>query len=179
MFDWFKRRRAIAVTARELYGAVVTQARETAFYRDFGVADTAEGRYELVALHLVLVLERLGQSDIANEPLRRKLLETFITDMDDSMREMGVGDIGVAKRVKKAAGGIYTRAAAYRDALAGPDDVALHTALKTYLYEGRDAAHVAQAAGYVTAAAVMLRLEPAAALTAGRVRFIVPDIGAL
>ena len=176
MFDWFNKRSAAAATARELYGAVVTQARQPAFYTRLGVADTPEGRYELVALHLVLLLERLGADDVADEPLSRKLIETFVEDMDDSMREMGVGDLAVPKRVKKAAGGLYTRADAYRAALAAPDDTALIAALKTYLYIGRDEAAAPRCAAYVRAASGGLRRQPGEDLKAGRVRFEPPGV---
>lgn len=171
MFDWLTKRSAAAGTARDLYGAVVTQARDPHFYMRYGVADTAEGRYELVTLHLVLLLERLGGADVDDEPLRRGLIETFIEDMDDSLREMGVGDLSVPKRVKKAAGGLYTRAEAYRTGLAVADDGSLLTALKTYLYIGRDEPAAPKAAVYTRAAAAGLGRQPGEALKAGRVSF--------
>ena len=176
MFDWIIKRSATAGTARDLYGAVVTQARDPLFYSRLGVADTPEGRYELVALHLVLLLERLGAADVADEPLRRKLIETFIEDMDDSMREMGVGDLNVPKRVKKAAGGLYTRADAYRDALGATDDAALLAALKTYLYIGRDEPAARHVSTYVRAVSAGLRHQPGEDLKAGRVAFEAPGV---
>jgi len=176
MFTWLARKSKSKTTARELYGAVVTQARTPAFYGPLGVADTAEGRYELIALHLVLVLERLGQPDSVDEPLRRAVLETFITDMDDCVREMGAGDMSVARRVKKAAGGIYTRAAVYGAGLAAKDDEALRLALADFLYEGRPNAASARAVAYVRAAAVSLASQPANQLAAGRVTFPSPDV---
>lgn len=171
MFDWLTKRSAAAGTARELYGAVVTQARLPEFYTRYGVSDTAEGRYELIALHMVLVLERLGRSDVNDEPLRRKLIEVFIEDMDDSMREMGVGDMSVPKRVKKAASGLYKRADVYRAALAAPGGAALEQALQDYVYLGRAGAETEAAATYVRAAAEGLQRQAAQALSAGRVTF--------
>lgn len=171
MFDWLIKRSASSSTARDLYGAVVTQARAPSFYVRLGVPDTAEGRYELVALHLVLLLERLGEADVADEALRRNLIETFIEDMDDSMREMGVGDLSVPKRVKKAAGGLYTRAEAYRAALAAPDEAALVAALKVYLYIGRDEPQAGRCAAYVRAMAAGLRRQSGESLRSGRVVF--------
>ena len=107
--------------AAELYGSVVTQARDPAFYAGCGINDTPEGRYELVILHLCLVLERLRAEGSAGKELSRRLIETFVTDMDDNMREMGVGDLTVPKKVKRAAAGLYDRAGAYRAGLAEPD----------------------------------------------------------
>lgn len=145
MFNFFKTRNPTKELARELYGAVVTQARDPAFYRDYGVPDTPEGRYEMIALHLVLTLDRIGGDTPEAKALQQETLETFVTDMDDSFREMGVGDTTVPKKVKKAAGGVYTRGGAYREAVRAPDAAALQTALLTYVYAG-DAAKQGQAA---------------------------------
>ena len=114
-------------TAGELYGRVVAEARRPAFYAELGVPDTPEGRFELIALHLFLVLERLRRDGGAGEALSRHVLEAFVTDMDDCMREMGVGDLTVPKRVKRAAAGFYERAGNYRAALdsAGGDALAV------------------------------------------------------
>ena len=63
MFKWFTTRSDLKPKARDLYGAIVAQARDPAFYLDYAVADTPDGRYELIALHLILTLNRLGQPD--------------------------------------------------------------------------------------------------------------------
>ena len=117
MFTWFRQPARLSRTATELYGAVVAQARNPAFYADGGIPDTAEGRYELIVLNLFLVLERLNRAGAAAQDLSRRLIETFVTDMDDNLREMGVGDLSVPRKVKRAAGGIYERGALYRRAL--------------------------------------------------------------
>jgi cytochrome b pre-mRNA-processing protein 3 len=96
----------------------VTAARHRALYSDVGVPDTPEGRFELVALHLFLALEPIKSDSTAIE-LSRRTIEAFVTDMDDCMREMGVGDMAVGKKVKRAAAAFYERAGAYRRALAG------------------------------------------------------------
>ena len=127
MLAWLTGRDGPRHTAGELYGRVVAEARRTVFYAGLGVPDTPEGRYELIALHLFLLLERLRRDGSAGEAVSRHVLEAFVTDMDDCMREMGVGDLTVPKRVKRAAAGFYERAGAYRagleadgrDALAG------------------------------------------------------------
>ena len=82
MLTWLKERAARRETASELYGVVVARAREPLFYRDWGVPDTPEGRYEMVALHLVLVLERLRVEGAAGLPLSRETIEAFLADMD-------------------------------------------------------------------------------------------------
>ena len=96
----------------------MAQARAPALYADLGVPDTAEGRLEMVMLHTVLVIERLRLEGEAAEELSRALTERFITDLDDCLREMGVGDLTVPKKVKKAAAALYDRTLACRAALA-------------------------------------------------------------
>ena len=171
MFTWLNKRSDSRRKARELYGAVVTQARDPAFYRTLSVADTPEGRYELIAVHLILVLERLGRADVGDEELRREVLETFVTDMDDAMREMGVSDVRVPKNVKKAAGGVYARGVTYRDALGDGDNVRLQVALNEHVYRGTAPTGSTDLATYVRRAAAHLASEPADALRAGRVTF--------
>lgn len=129
MFNWWTKRRSQAQTASEIYGVIVARARNPIFYRDCGVADTPEGRYELIVLFMVLALDRLRQASPDTLELQRQVIEAFVTDMDDSMREMGVGDLTVPKRVKKAAAGLLERMEQYRAALADADDSALQTAL--------------------------------------------------
>lgn len=102
--------------AAELYGSIVAQARQPAFYAAVGVPDTTNGRFEMVVLHLAAVLEALRRQEGSGGPLARALTEAFVTDMDDSMREMAVGDMSVPRKVKKVAAGLRERALAYREA---------------------------------------------------------------
>jgi len=104
--------------AGEIYGAIVTQARQPEFYAKLGILDTPAGRYETVVVHLFLVLERLRGGGTRPCLLARALVEAFVADMDDSLRELGTGDVAVARKVKRAAAGLYERSAAYRAGLA-------------------------------------------------------------
>jgi cytochrome b pre-mRNA-processing protein 3 len=130
MFDWWKNRNPHTPTATEIYGAIVTRARNPAFYTACGVADTPEGRYELIVLTMVLVIDRLRAASSDSLELQRSILETFVTDMDDNMREMGVGDLTVPRKVKRAAAGLLERLEQYRAALAANGDTALQAALE-------------------------------------------------
>src|SRR5208283_3621948 len=92
---------------RDLYGAIVAQARSPAFYSSYGVPDTVEGRFDLIVLHLVLVLAQTGHAAAALVPggdlarsLGQKLFDEFCRDLDDNLREMGVGDLTVPKRMR-------------------------------------------------------------------------------
>ncbi|MEQ1698429.1 MAG: ubiquinol-cytochrome C chaperone family protein [Hyphomicrobiaceae bacterium] len=171
MFTWLAKRSQTKRKARDLYGAVVAQARNPAFYIGFGVADTPVGRYELIALHLILALDRLGQSDVVDEVLRRETLETFVTDLDDAMREFGVGDPTVPKRVKHAAGGVYARDQAYRAALADPGNAALEHVLAENVYQAQKDMPVQRLAAYVRSAVTHLKAQSADTLRSGVITF--------
>ena len=97
MYQWLIGRSQTRAKAGNLYGAVVTLARSPSFYSRFGIPDTAEGRFEMVTLALFLVLER-AKAAAGSEKLVQQTIEAFVTDMDDCLREMGVGDLPCPKR---------------------------------------------------------------------------------
>jgi cytochrome b pre-mRNA-processing protein 3 len=103
-------------TIEAIYGMIVAQARLPAFYERFRVPDTVNGRFDMVLLHLWLVLRRLRAS-ADGAALAQALLDHFCSDMDDNLREMGVGDLSVPKRMLKFAEAFYGRTAAYDAAL--------------------------------------------------------------
>lgn len=177
MLSWFKSASRNRATARELYGAVVAQSRRPEFYRDLCVPDTPEGRFEVIVLHLVLLLERLNAEGPAGRALGQIVSETFVTDMDDNMREMGVGDLTVPRKVKRAAAGLFERALAYRLALQPQAEPAALTALLAGLVGGEAAAPQAAdaLAGYVRRAVSALAAAPPASLLSGRVAFVPID----
>ena len=162
--------------ARMLYDTVVMQARRPDFYRDVGVPDTVDGRFELVALHGYLLLRRLRPLD-DGAGLAQGLFDVIFADMDASLREMGAGDLGVGRRVKTMAKGFYGRMAAYDAGLAG--EAPLAEALRRNLYgtvEPTEAALTAMAQ-YLRDAAQSLEKQPESALLAGQATF--PDPPAL
>ncbi len=108
-----KRRRE---AARRLYMAAVRQARQPIFYTEGGVADTLDGRFDLIVLHVVPLMRRLRQCDEAGRQMSQALFDVMFDDMDQSLREMGVGDLRVGKRVKQMARAFYGRAKAYDEA---------------------------------------------------------------
>ena len=99
--------------ARCLYMAAVRQARDPVFYTAGGVADTLDGRFDLIVLHVVPLMRRLRQCGEAGRRLSQALFDVMFDDMDQSLREMGVGDLRVGKRVKQMARAFYGRALAY------------------------------------------------------------------
>jgi cytochrome b pre-mRNA-processing protein 3 len=115
-FNHFKKPRLPSPgTIEAIYGMIVTQAREPIFYRDLGVPDTVNGRFDLLLLHLWLLLRRLRTVQGAAE-LSQALFDRFCEDMDDNLREMGIGDQTVPKRMRAFGEAFYGRVQAYDQA---------------------------------------------------------------
>lgn len=121
-----------AAPERRVYEAIVAAARQPTPYADWGVPDTVDGRFDMISLYLFLVLDRLKG---AEGDFRQKLTDAFFADMDRSLREMGVGDLSVAKKVRKMAEVFYGRVAAYDVALTEGRE-ALAAALARNVYAG-------------------------------------------
>jgi cytochrome b pre-mRNA-processing protein 3 len=137
-----------------LYGMIVAQARAPAFYQIYGIPDTVNGRLEMVMLHTVLVLRRLEGSEGPGRTLGQGLFDHFCRDMDASMREMGVGDLAVPRKMRQIGEAFYGRQAAYRAALAEPpglDEPALVATLERNVFAGAttSAAAARRLASYV------------------------------
>jgi cytochrome b pre-mRNA-processing protein 3 len=129
MFSFPFRRFLRNPTIEVVYGMIVAQARSPSFYRDYGVPDTVSGRFDMIVLHLVLVLRRLRQAPANVHPLGQQIFDRFCRDMDHNFREMGVGDLAVPKEMRRVAEAFYGRAGAYEAALDGGDRVVLEAAL--------------------------------------------------
>ena len=99
---------------RGLYDGAVAQARLPVFYRDYGVPDTVDGRFDMVLLHLVPLVDALRDEAGAIAPEGQALFDTFVDDMDQNLRAMGVGDLSVPKKMKKLGEAFYGRFDAYR-----------------------------------------------------------------
>jgi cytochrome b pre-mRNA-processing protein 3 len=165
-------------TIAGLYGAIVAHARHPAFYRRFGVPDTANGRLEMIVLHMILVLSRLDELEAEGGragPVGQALFDHFCSDMDANLREMAVGDLAVPRKMKAIAEAFYGRKRAYAAAMTSPTDEPLATALSRNIY-GADAPGSADADGmarYTREAARRLAVLEAPALLAGGLEF--PD----
>ena len=145
MFAWLKTNRDRRHVARSLYGSSVTQARASVLYSDWGVPDTLQGRFEMIVLHLALVLRRLAAEGEPARPLAQELTETFIVDMDNSMRELTFSDLRVPKEIKRATAALIDRHMAYLAALDSGRDISLAEALSSqlaYLDPGRPTARI-------------------------------------
>jgi cytochrome b pre-mRNA-processing protein 3 len=170
----FGRKRPVSeavVTAT--YEAIVAAARQPVLYSHFGVPDTPLGRYESLAVHLVLYLRRTKDAAAPLPALAQEIVDTFVVDMDHSLRELGIGDQGVPKRMKKLAGMFYGRAESYGAALSKGDAFELAEALRrNILPETADWPQAPAFARYLIVADIALRSVPVDELAAGRPVFI-------
>ncbi|HEY1474864.1 MAG TPA: ubiquinol-cytochrome C chaperone family protein [Pseudolabrys sp.] len=175
IFPLFRRGPRGRDTISTLYGMIVAQARLPCFYRDYGVADTVNGRFDLIVLHLALVLDRLAQ-DPALQSLGQGIFDRFCQDMDHNLREMGVGDLTVPKQMRRMGEAFYGRSQAYRAAWAAMDDGPLAQALERNIYGGSPPATAAapRLAAYVRDALRELGGQPSASLAGGELHFPEP-----
>ena len=161
--------------AGALHAAVVARARDPQFYEGLAVADTVEGRFEMLCVHAFLVLNRLKGEGEAGAPLGQAMVDTLFLDLDRALREMGVGDLSVAKRMKTLAQAFYGRLEAYEQALAagGPGSGMLAAAVARNVFaDGQPAPDAAdRLAAYMRASADELASVDLAALGNGAVRF--------
>lgn len=121
MFGRFRTARPQEGIGSRLYGAIVTASRSKALYRELGVPDTIDGRFDMLLLHAALVIERLDRDGPQAKEITQALFDKFCADMDRSLREMGVGDLSIPRRMRAMAEGFYGRLAAYAPALRQQD----------------------------------------------------------
>ena len=162
--------------AEALYVEIVAAARQELFYSHWNVPDTPLGRFEMLSLHMFLFQHRLRGA--AGEPrhLAQLIIDDFFTEVDHSLRELGIGDMGVPKRMKKLARMFYGRTASYSAALEAGDRAALAAALARNIMPGAAAWPQADAlADYVQKADRWLAAQPLEDICAGKLGFPAPE----
>ena len=163
---------AVRDEAVTLYSAAVDQARKPIFYADFGVDDTVEGRFELIALHVFLIMRALKGRGERAAKLSQAIIDVMFQNMDDSLRELGVGDLSVGRKIRKLAESFYGRVNAYEAALASESGAgALARALARNVYEQETAPSAPALAAYARAAAATLAAQPIDELVSASVAF--------
>jgi cytochrome b pre-mRNA-processing protein 3 len=160
---------------------IVAQARLPCFYRDYAVADTVNGRFDLLVLHLSIVLGRLWQ-DSEQAPALKQLgqgvFDRFCQDMDDNLREMAIGDLKVPKEMTKMGQAYYGRAQAYQAALDASGNQALADTITRNIYGGSppEPSAAPRLAAYMRVAVGELQKQSAAQLATGEVKFPDPAV---
>jgi cytochrome b pre-mRNA-processing protein 3 len=154
---------------RALFASAAQQARRPDFYLAFGVADTVEGRFELYTLHVALLLIRLkGEGQIAAQTAQH-LFDAYVRSLDDALRDLGVADVKVGRKMKALGQAFYGRLKAYEEAIEKlPDSLELETVLSRTAFEERPGRQAAALAAYVARADGALRAQALQDLLQGR-----------
>lgn len=171
LLSWFRTGRRTRDAAHTLYTAAVERARTPEFYAELEVPDSVDGRFDMIVLHMFLLLERLRQDDTPAQELSQALFDLMFQDMDRSLRELGVGDQSVGKRIKQMISAFYGRMRAYGEA--ADDPARLGEALGRNLYRQHRAAPttLVRMAAYVQAARRELARQPFERLVDGEIEW--------
>jgi cytochrome b pre-mRNA-processing protein 3 len=169
------RRRRRPRTISILYGMIVAQARLACFYRDYGVPDTVNGRFDLIVAHLNVVLRRLTAESAEFRTISQDLFDHFCQDMDDNLREIGIGDLKVPKEMNHIGEAYYGRSQACAAALAteGDDLLAQTLGRNVFGQSGVEPRGAWRLAAYMREAVGDLARQDPAALLRGELSF--PD----
>lgn len=173
--DRLFRPRAAQAAGKALYAALVERARDPSLYLDLRVPDTVEGRFELYTAYLFLLMERLkGQSGVAKE-VSESLFETYVSALDHGLREMGVGDLSVGKKMRRLAEHFFGRLKSYEAAVADlPNQAPLGALLARTVYEGVESPPTEALIARLLADRAALVGQSVDTLAAGEVRWSAP-----
>ncbi|MCB1562139.1 MAG: ubiquinol-cytochrome C chaperone family protein [Alphaproteobacteria bacterium] len=175
MFALLKRKNPYEQSARALYAAILEHIRQPSFYEGGGVPDTLDGRFELLLLHVFFVLDPLADEAGGNKNgLGQALFDVIFADMDQGLRESGIGDMGIPKHMRRMMRAFNGRMHAYREAMHGSD---MQAALRRNLYgtlEAVDEEVLARMDAYASENIAVMAALPLAHLQEGAVSFITP-----
>jgi cytochrome b pre-mRNA-processing protein 3 len=163
IFNLFRKPVVAPDAIDQAYRSIVAQSRQPRFYAEWGIPDTVTGRFDMVSLHLALLLWRLKREASARD-FTQALVELFFRDMDRSIRELGVSDLGVPKKIKTMGNVFYGLVAALDPALDAGDATALATIIERNVY-GAPHAGIASLAAYLVDQSRELTARPVALLT--------------
>lgn len=149
MLNGLRRRAQQRRVSDALCAGLIARAREPVFFLEFGVADTIDGRFDMLALHAWLVLDRLAAQE--EQGISQALVDALFVQFDEALREQGAGDMGMGRRMTKMADAFYGRLKAYREAI---DSAQLAAAILRNVYRGADG-HLEQALALATYASTV------------------------
>ena len=170
LLDRLYRPRPALSAGRALYARAVAQSREPSLYADLGVPDTVEGRFEVYSLHVVLLLDRLRGHGEAAAEVSQALFDTYVNGLDNALREMGVGDLAVGRKMRKLGEAFYGRGKSYEAAFeALPDVAALQAMIVRTAYADADSGPAPRLMAYVLGQRAALAAQAAERLLTGNV----------
>ncbi len=135
MFGFLRRNRHER-TGYELYGATVAAARDPDLYAVLGVPDTLDGRFDLIGLYAFLLIRRLNRLPEPGPALAQSVFDAMFNDMDVNLRELGVGDLSVGRKMRTMWEAFHGRANAYQAAIEAGDPATLAAALERNVWRG-------------------------------------------
>lgn len=179
MFTQLLAKSSARKAAERLYAAAAAQARAPALYADMGAPDTVEGRFELLTLHVILLIDRLKDGPPEAAAVRQILFDVYVSNLDGALREMGVGDLTVGKRMRKLGGAFYGRARACEAAFSAlPDARPLEEALARTVFGAATDAKPEALAAYVQRGRDSLAGRDVQAMIAGAPPWTSPGLAA-
>jgi cytochrome b pre-mRNA-processing protein 3 len=170
IFNLF-RKNAASDSVYAVYNAIVAQSRQPVFYAQWQVPDTVTGRFDMISLHMALLFRRLRADSGPQHDFSQAVFDLFFRDMDRSLREMGVGDLGVPKKIQKMGNIFFGLLAALNQAMDRNDATALEAVLARNIYDGNAGPHSASLAQYLLAQDRALTSQTASQITGGSVTF--------
>lgn len=177
IFKWLKNRAEKRQRAENIYKQAANHARDPYFYHGFQVPDSITGRYELLCVHIYLLLERLRHVDASRE-LSQQLTEILVKELERAYRDNGFRDLSIPKNIKKLIAGFYGRADAYKTGIRRNSVPALSEAINTYIYDRNPVSNeiVRQLAVYMLAAHAHLQSVSIEDIEAANFAFISPNM---
>jgi cytochrome b pre-mRNA-processing protein 3 len=177
VFGFFRQKRNNQAIVERQYAALTSAARTPAFYIDMNVPDTVMGRFEMLSIMLIIYFRRTARSARSGQEIAQNIIDAFFEDVDHSIRELGVGDPGVPKRMKKLAGMYYGRLESYAGALDKGDREVLAAALARNLHpEVAPAPDMRALADWMFSAEQALASVAEAEIETGSARIAVPTM---
>ncbi|MEH3125926.1 ubiquinol-cytochrome C chaperone family protein [Agrobacterium cavarae] len=178
VFGLFRKKNNNRAIVDRQYSILTQAARQPGFYLHMGVPDTVMGRFEMLAVVMILYFRRTKGASVSGQEIAQEIVDAFFQDLDHSMRELGIGDQGVPKRMKKFAGMFYGRLESYAAAIDGADADALAAALRRNIYpQAYEAAPDMRALSkWMMSASEMLSAQPEDAVATGTVTLPSPDL---
>lgn len=161
------RPRAVRLSIEHLYAQAATQARAPAFYTTLGAPDRIDARFELYTLHVLLLVMRLRDEGPSGADAAQDLFDTYVSALDHALRELGVGDLSIAKKMRKLGESLYGRMTAYEAPLRAGDAAGLGEAFARNLFESDDAPGAPALAAYAVASRARLAAQPIRDLQSG------------
>ncbi len=167
----FKKKSVNEKHVLSIYNAIVAQSRQVPFYRDMKVPDSVTGRFDMISLHMCLVLRQLRSDDKNVKQFTQDLFDLFFKDMDSSLREIGVSDVAVPKKIQKMGSLFYGLLGKLTNALDDEDEAALIEILNNNIYDGSSQENALTMAKYVNKTVSYLKEQKQEDIMLGQISF--------